>query len=89
MWWGVYSSGKLSSACAASWGSLTSLAVRPAPKIRKATAHPGPARCSLLGFGDLPGALIELPTSKIREGLQRIQGPRAARFRAPEILLAL
>ena len=27
----------------------------------------------LLGFGDLPGALIELPTSKMREGLQRIQ----------------
>ena len=27
----------------------------------------------LLGSGDLPGALIELPTSKIREGLQHIQ----------------
>ena len=43
----------------------------------------------LLGFGDLPGALIELPTSKIWEGLQRIQGRRVACSWAPEIRLVL
>ena len=30
------------------------------------TAHPGPASRPLLGSGDLPGALIELPVSRIR-----------------------
>ena len=40
--------------------------------------HPRPASCPLLGSGDLPGALIELTAARIREGLQHIQGPRAA-----------
>ena len=60
----------------------------PAPRIRKGyrasrageVPAPGPGGCSasrrascpLPGFGDLPGALIELPTAGIREVLQRI-----------------
>lgn len=98
--WLVYSSGQLSIVCAASWGSLASLAVRPAPKIRKATAHPGPASFPLLGFGDLPGALTVLQVSEIRRApwrlcprgrwrgsgkLQHTQGWRAACSWALEI----
>ena len=60
----------------------------PAPGLRRSAGCSGraagaedPEGCStprrpsfrLLGSGDLPGALIELPTSKIREGLQHIQ----------------
>ena len=43
-------------------------------------AHPGPASCLLLGSGDLPGALIELPTSRIRNAYS---ASRAGELPAP------